>query len=139
MLQLLDQLSRSWSPAFDFDFFDREFSRFFPAFQHSGRAHAHPVNLYLNQDGAKAVLHAPGWRAEWLKLSVEGNKLHLEGVVPDDVEQGSLQFGNFHRVINLPFRVREDSVAASLEDGVLVISLDKREEDKPKRIQVNVA
>ena len=139
MLQLFEPFAKHWASPFDFDFLDREFNRLFPAFQQTGRAAAHPVNLFLAEDGAKAVLDAPGWQPEWLQLLVESNKLHIEGRIPDGTDLGNLQLGDFHRVINLPFRVQEDQVSAELRQGRLVISLVKREEDKPKRIQVNVA
>ncbi len=138
MLQLFDAFPRHWASSFDFDFLDREFNRLFPAFQQDGRAAAHPVNLYLADEGAKVVVDVPGWRAEDLHLSVEGKKLHIEGRFSAE-QENPLSLGDFQRVINLPFRVREDQVAAELNHGRLMISLEKREEDKPKRIQVNVA
>lgn len=138
MLQLFDAFPRNFSSSFDFDFLDREFNRLFPAFQQAGRAAAHPVNLYLAEDGAKVVADVPGWRAEHLNISVDGNKLNLEGRIPAD-ETNTLSLGNFQRVINLPFRVRDDQVTATLNHGRLTISLEKREEDKPKKIHVNVA
>ncbi|CAM2007556.1 Hsp20/alpha crystallin family protein [Acanthopleuribacter pedis] len=138
MLQLFDAFPRHWVSSFDFDFFDRELNRRFPAFQQAGRAAAHPVNLYLADEGARVVAEVPGWRAEHLDISVDGNKLHLAGRIPSD-QKNPLSLGDFQRVVNLPFRIREDQVSAELQNGRLTIALERREEDKPKRIQVNVA
>ena len=49
-------------------------------------------------------------------------------------ERGS---GEFVRNISLPFRVDPDRVEATVQDGVLRISLHRPEQDKPKRIKVS--
>ena len=47
------------------------------------------------------------------------------------------QFGKICRSFQLPSVVDENKVHASLKDGVLVVTLDKREEVKPKRVEVH--
>ena len=45
--------------------------------------------------------------------------------------------GEFVRNISLPFRVDPDRVEATIQDGLLRISLHRPDEDKPKRIKVS--
>jgi HSP20 family protein len=45
--------------------------------------------------------------------------------------------GEFVRNIALPFRVDPERVDATIQDGLLRISLHRPEEDKPKRIKVS--
>ena len=47
------------------------------------------------------------------------------------------RYQRFHRSFTLPPDVDEQDVQAKLEDGVLKIKLNRREETKPKKIQVN--
>jgi len=44
--------------------------------------------------------------------------------------------GGFRRVITLPEDVDPDKVRASYRDGVLHVMIDRREEVKPRRIEV---
>ena len=44
--------------------------------------------------------------------------------------------GSFVRTFGLPFQVDPDKVDATLKDGVLTLSLQRPEHDKPKRIRV---
>ena len=44
--------------------------------------------------------------------------------------------GAFTRTIQLPFRVDPERVEAQLENGVLRLSLQRPEEDKPRRIAI---
>ena len=44
--------------------------------------------------------------------------------------------GSFVRTFGLPFQVDPDKVDAKLKDGVLTLSLQRPEHDKPKRIRV---
>jgi HSP20 family protein len=47
-------------------------------------------------------------------------------------------YGSFQRTVPMPMPVDADNVDAKLRDGVLYITLPKREETKPKKINVSV-
>src|SRR5829696_8224918 len=51
-------------------------------------------------------------------------------------ERGS---GTFVRTFGLPFQVDPDKVDAKLKDGILTLSLQRPEHDKPKRIRVSAS
>jgi len=42
-------------------------------------------------------------------------------------------------VVNLPFRLDNATVEAVYKDGLLAVTLHRSEEDKPRKINVNVA
>src|SRR3954470_5577490 len=44
--------------------------------------------------------------------------------------------GSFGRTFGLPFQVDPDEVEAKLSDGVLILTLQRPEQDKPKRIRI---
>ena len=47
-------------------------------------------------------------------------------------------FGKFQRTVTLPTPVAVDRVKAEYKDGLLMVTLPKTEEAKPKRIDVHV-
>ena len=47
------------------------------------------------------------------------------------------RYTRFLRSFTLPPTVDEQNVDAKLQDGVLTITLNKREESKPRRVQVS--
>ena len=48
------------------------------------------------------------------------------------------RYGKFTRSITLPAGVDAEHVSAKCQDGVLTVTLPKREETKPKTIKVDV-
>jgi HSP20 family protein len=46
------------------------------------------------------------------------------------------RWNRFERSFTLPAAVNENSVRASLDNGLLTVTLDKREEVKPRKIQI---
>lgn len=87
-------------------------------------------------------MELPGLELEDLEILIVGNKLTVKG----ERKRPSLDgmrwlhqergFGSFQREFLLPERVEGDKVDAKLNCGVLTITLPKRAEDKPRRIEV---
>ncbi len=48
-------------------------------------------------------------------------------------------FGSFQRTLSLPNTVDPDKIEAVMKDGVLKVTLPKKEEVKPKQIAVKVS
>jgi len=82
-----------------------------------------------------------------LELTLQGNQLTIQGYrnKPEFASQEvtwhrqERGFGEFHRVVDLPEEVAPDGVTARLSDGVLLIELAKREELKPRKIEISVS
>lgn len=107
-------------------------------------APAYPA-LDLWQDDDKLYVEAelPGMKLEDLEIYVSGdNQLSLKGSrnVPEQQDTAwhrrERTYGEFARVISLPYPVAADKVQATLKHGVLTIILPKVEETKPRRITV---
>jgi HSP20 family protein len=45
---------------------------------------------------------------------------------------------DFEKSVKIPSRVESDRIAATLRDGILMVTLPKAEEAKPKEISINV-
>jgi HSP20 family protein len=120
-----------------------EMNRLVSSYQPAPAASFPAVNAFANEDGIALTARLPGVEQDDLEISVFRDTLTLRGrrqpEAPDRQayhrrERGA---GEFVRNISLPFRVDPDRVDATMQDGLLRISLHRPEEDKPKRIKVS--
>lgn len=91
----------------------------------------------------KATL--PGVKAEDIDVSVVENTLTIRGETKTEQEakdgdyiRREQHYGTFCRQLVLPVPVQVDKSDAKLENGVLVLTMPKAEEVKPKQIKINV-
>ena len=87
----------------------------------------------------------PGIDPKDIDISITGDKLTLKGEKKEEKENTGKCFhrvessyGNFKRVITLPASVDVDKVTAEGKNGLLEITLPKKEESKAKKINVKV-
>ena len=127
---------------------DRLFEEFFgptSALQRSmGPARVFPsLNVWEDGDNLLAEAELPGVKSEDLEISVVGSELTIKGRRPESNEEGTAfhrrerGVGEFARVVRLPVEVNAEKVQASLQNGVLRLTLPKAEAAKPRKIQVN--
>ncbi|NLS91475.1 MAG: Hsp20/alpha crystallin family protein [Planctomycetaceae bacterium] len=110
----------------------------------SGMASAYPaLDLWQDQDNLYVEAELPGMKLEDLEIYVTGdNQLSVKGSrrVPEQEKatwhRRERTYGEFTRVVSLPFPVNAGKVRASLKHGVLTITLPKVEATKPRRIEV---
>ena len=69
-------------------------------------------------------------------LTIKGEKKGEQKSEKRRVYKKETWEGNFQRTISLPSSVDADKVEASFRNGVLTVTLPKREEDKAKRIEL---
>jgi len=111
-------LGGSWAPAVDI-------------FEHEG-------NLVL-----KAEL--PGIEAKDVDIRLENNVLTLRGerhfdneVKRESYHRVERSYGTFSRSFTLPSVVDQEKIKAEYKDGVLRVTLPKKDEAKPKQISISV-
>ena len=111
----------------------------------STRTWAPPVDIY--EDGDNLVLKAelPGLSPDEVQVRVENNTLYLKGerkfdkeVKEQNYHRVERSYGTFTRTFTLPNSVDADKVAANFKDGVLTLTMPKKEEAKPKTIKIDV-
>jgi HSP20 family protein len=102
-----------------------------------------PVDVIETEDKYIVKASIPGINPDDLDITFSDNILTIQGEIADEAEklEGNYllrerRFGVFQRSIALPERVEADKIEATYEDGVLVLSIPKVEEIKPKRISV---
>lgn len=87
----------------------------------------------------------PGIKLEDINIEVENGTLSISGTRTYSTEENKggyhrqeRFYGSFHRAFALPETVDLDKVAAGYENGVLTISMPKKEIAKPRTIKVGV-
>jgi HSP20 family protein len=142
----------TWDPAGELDRIRRELDELFDPtprrFFSDGlfdREFSPAMDVVENEDGYLVSLDLPGVDRKDLDISVADNVLTVKGEKKSDGENGESKFyrkesweGSFQRTISLPGGVDAGKIDAKMRDGVLAISLPKREEAKPRQIAVNV-
>jgi HSP20 family protein len=104
------------------------------------------LDMYETDDNLVIKAALPGVLPENVDVTIEGDRLRIEGEVKADEEmdKGKVhirerRYGKFSRVILLPTDVQSDKAKAEFKDGILTLTLPKAEELKPKRIKISTA
>jgi len=129
----------------------REFRRFFgDALETASTAVAEStswprLNLSGNENTLCIAAEIPGVALEDIELTLDGRNLLLSGTRATSEDSAATTdwllrergTGYFNRNIQLPYEVEEDQIEASAKQGLLEISLKRREASKPRRIVIN--
>jgi len=110
-----------------------------------GGSWAPSVDIYEQANTIVVKAELPGVDPKDIDIRVENNTLTLRGerkldqeVKRDDYHRVERSYGQFSRSFTLPNTVNTEKIQAEYKDGVLKVALPKREEAKPKQIQVGV-
>ena len=105
-----------------------------------------PRNIWYNENGAYVVAELPGVAQEDVEahvvgsdtLVIKGSRKTPEFLKTEKVVSENRQFGSFMRSITLPFEIEEKGMKAELRDGLLTLYLPRKEEEKPKKIDIKI-
>lgn len=117
------------------NFFENEFPNL-----HGGDLFKTPalVNIKDQKDGYKIEVAAPGFKKEDFSVRVENNVLTLSAESKQETEttedhkytRKEFNFSSFTRSFTLPRTVEAAKVSATYENGILLVTLPKKEEAK---------
>jgi HSP20 family protein len=109
-------------------------------------AWAPSVDIYENKDQIVLEAELPGMKQEDFDLSIENNIITLRGErkfekteETDNYHRVERSYGSFTRSFTLPQTVSAEGATAEYSNGVLRVTLPKREETKARRIEVKGA
>ncbi|MCI0513228.1 Hsp20/alpha crystallin family protein [candidate division KSB1 bacterium] len=104
-----------------------------------------PADIVENVDNYEINLELPGIQREDVKinlventLTVRGEKKQTEKIDEKKYYRIERRFGNFQRTFQLPTEVDAAKVSATFKDGMLTITLIKKEETKPREISIQI-
>ena len=103
------------------------------------------VDIFETEHELVVKADLPEVNPQDLDIRVENNILTIRGerkfenkVNEENYLRVERAYGSFSRSFSLANSVKSDAIKADYQDGVLTLSIPKREEAKPKLIKVNV-
>ncbi len=101
------------------------------------------ADIYENQNEYVIKADMPGVTRENLEVMIEKNELRIRGKVatenPADLKYAEYRLHNYFRSFTVGDSIDREKIQASLENGVLTLTLPKSEAVKPRRIEIKVA
>ena len=104
------------------------------------------VNVYEYQDRIGIIAEIPGLKKKQLNIEVENGVLTISGDKHGIEEQDGatvlrreLKASSFKRSFELGEQLDSDSINANFNDGILSISIDKKEPETPKKKFVKIS
>lgn len=101
------------------------------------------VDIFETADNLVLEAELPGMKPEDVDVSVENNTITLKGERKfekkdegENYHRVERSYGSFTRSFTLPRNVIGDQANAEFTNGVLRVSLPKREEEKARKIEV---
>ena len=132
--------------------FDTMLNRWFGGRENNGAGgqsgYLAPYAVDVREDGDHIYVEAelPGFKKDEVDITLENQTLTISAERKSDNkkenDKGELllherRYSRFLRSFTLPPTVDEQSVNAKLSDGLLTITLNKREETKPRKVTVS--
>jgi len=104
-----------------------------------------PVDIYEDANRLVLRFEVPGIPQEDLQINMENQTLIVKGerkLVKDEKEENfhriERRYGSFVRSFTLPATMETESAQANYENGVLSITLQKKEAAKPKQLKIDI-
>jgi HSP20 family protein len=102
-----------------------------------------PVNAGATSDKVNVYVFAPGLDPKSIEVSLQQNLLTVRGERQISVDEKATYYrqerfsGEFHRAFSLPDDVDPEQVDARYRDGILQVSIRRREATKPRQIEIH--
>ena len=101
------------------------------------------VDIYETEGNIVVKAELPGLERKDITLNLEKNILTIRGerrfekeAKDDNYHRIERSYGAFSRSFSIPTTVNDDKISADYKDGVLTVTLPKKEQAKPKQIQI---
>ena len=100
------------------------------------------VNISENENGYAVELAVPGMKKEDFKLAVENNILSISSEKKEESKQENerytrkeFSYSSFSRSFTMPEHVDTEAISAEYTNGVLKLTLPKKDEAKKKAVR----
>jgi HSP20 family protein len=100
------------------------------------------VDIFENKSGITVQADMPGVSRDRLDVHIDSDTLAIEGVADIPMPAGmdaiyaDIRSKRYQRSFSLSRELDTERIEANLKDGVLTLHIPKREEHRPRRIEV---
>lgn len=126
--------------------FNETFSRLVGGDEPTARGWVPAVDVYENDQNLVLKAELPGFDPTDVEIRVEDGTLYLKGArkferdeKKENYHRIERSYGSFSRTFALPGSVDAENVKAEYKDGLLTLTVPKKEEAKPKTIKIQVS
>lgn len=127
--------------------FDRLFEGSFPSLYRQKSRTFPAINIWSNDaEGVIVTAELPGVDPEKIDITATGDTLTLSGACEslekpdrDQIHRQERVYREFSRDVQLPFTIDIEGVEATMNKGVLYVTLPRAEAEKPKQITINAS
>jgi HSP20 family protein len=141
-----------WEPFEGLTTLQREMNRLFERFFEDGpmrvleRSLEPAIEVADTPEAVIVKAQVPGVPKDQLQLTITEDAMTLKGEMKEEEKKEGknyyrreLRYGAFERTIPLPVAVQAEKATADLKDGVLAVTLPKREAAKAKQIPIKTS
>ena len=103
------------------------------------------VDIFENGDSITLLADLPGVTDNGLSLEVDDKTLTIQGDIalemPDDIESlyADVRSTHYQRAFTLSSELDTTKINASLKNGLLTVTIPKREEVRPRKIEISAS
>ena len=122
----------------------RSSNRRAPGVQRESQSALRPaVDIFENGHTITLLANLPGVSDQGLAVEVEDATLTIDGDIgidiPDDMQplHADMRATRYRRAFTLSNELNTSAIQASLKDGLLTVTIPKREEVRPRKIQIS--
>lgn len=127
-----------------FNNFFNEIASFSYPVSHGERMLSPRTDITENESEYHLEVELPGVTQDNIDLKIDSNILTIEGKKEQSTEKKDYNYhmqeryyGSFSRSISLPSNIDEENVEANFKDGILSITIPKKEQSKAKQIKIS--
>ncbi len=103
------------------------------------------INVYDTKDDVFVVAEIAGMKKKDISvvmsnsvLTISGKREPLLNEENAELIRAERSVGEFEKSFRIPVKVKEDKINAAYSNGILIITIPKAEEAKPKNISIDV-
>jgi HSP20 family protein len=96
-----------------------------------------PVDIFEDKENTYVRAELPGVNRDAIGVEIVEGSLSIQASRKGKSSEGESTV-SFNRLVSIPDEVQADKVSAAYENGILTVTLPKKEDAKPKKITVSV-
>jgi HSP20 family protein len=102
------------------------------------------VDIEETEDSWILEAELPGVKSDDIDIEAHDNEIQITGEIVEKERAGILRrrtrrVGRFEYRVTLPGPIDPDSIDASLDDGILRVTVPKPEQARPRRVEINTS
>jgi HSP20 family protein len=100
------------------------------------------ADIYETESGYQIAIDLPGVGRDAVDIDLDDNRLIIKGtrkVEESAKERTERPFGKFLRSFTVPGSIDQSQIGAEYKEGVLLVRLPKRKEQKAQRVEIKIS